>query len=170
MKKVQPVTDAWVKKHYYLDDERQSVHSLQYGDELVDHLSMKLDGDVSTEKFLEIVTEFLEDFDVVRYEPHYEGANFELLRYTDVLEEDYQIITRLKKVEREKRKAVLAEEKERDEYERLKAKFDPDTVYLKWLAKLECSQCRMGKNFTGFCSMEHPEGECKSFVGKDNDS
>jgi len=92
------------------------------------------------------------------------------MRYTDVLEENYQVITRLKKVEREKRKAVLAEEKELAEYERLKAKFDPDTVYLNELAKLECSQCRMGKNFTGFCSMEHPEGECQSFVGKDNDS
>jgi len=171
MKKLQPVTDAWVKKHYDLDTERKTVKSLQYGDELTEELSNKMTTDLSTDEFLSMVKTIVEDFDIVQLDSSFSsGFTFELMRYNEVLEEDYQVITRLKEVERKKRRLVLAEEKERAEYERLKSKFEPDTIYLKELAELECSQCRMGKNYTGFCTMEHPKGECPSFVGKDNDS
>jgi len=166
-----PITSKWVQENFNIDDERQILRELDYSGDFVDLIEADVGDGVSISEFIEIVKSSLKGHDFVSFnEIRYSGTTLDLSKWVSATETDNQVIDRLKVEERAKRKVIKQEEQDRVDYERLKLRFEPKSITKVNLDLLECSQCRLGKNYLNLCDLTHPEfTECLEYVNNHED-
>jgi len=166
-----PITSKWVQDNFNIDDERQILRELDYSGDLISLIEEDVGNGVSVDEFIEIIKSTLKGHDFVSFnEIRYSGTTLDLSKWVSATETDNQVVDRLKVEERAKRKIIKQEEQDRVDYERLKLKFEPQSITKANLNLLECSQCRLGKNYLNICGLNHPEfTECLDYVNNHED-
>ena len=111
---IREITLKYIRAHFDIEQECEII-SVEYIARSIDFL----EGDYTSDKLAECFN--LCYGEVIRISEHYSGLDFDVIAKRDRLETESECELRLQKELKNTIRAINAEKKERDEYERLKA-------------------------------------------------